>query len=282
MKTFFSILDKRPAKYIWRLMLLCVFVLSALVAVLGKFVAMEIFYSIPVLLASWYGSRKSGVLLSLTSSFLLVLVNVYQSQVVDLILVIYGLSCALGFSSLAILITNFRDVHREESIAADTDALTNILNTRGFYADLANELLRSIRYEHQFSLAYIDVDDFKNINDSLGHAEGDRLLIEVASCLKDSLRATDIVARLGGDEFACLFPEAGRNEAQKAFEKASEELKRRMKTHRWPVSFSVGLVTFEHMPTDMKEALRIADDLMYSVKNADKNSIAHQVWRGET
>lgn len=165
-----------------------------------------------------------------------------------------------------------------ESTAADTDKLTNILNSRGFYAELANELLRSVRYEHLFSLAYIDIDNFKSVNDSQGHAEGDKLLIEVAQCLKDSVRATDIVARLGGDEFACLFPETGQDASKAAFAKASEELQRRMSSYDWPVSFSVGLVTFETMPTDIKEAMKIADELMYSVKNADKNNISYRVW----
>lgn len=166
-------------------------------------------------------------------------------------------------------------------MAADTDKLTDILNSRGFYTELTNELLRSVRYRHPFSLAYIDVDNFKSINDSKGHAEGDKLLIEVAQCLKVSLRITDSVARLGGDEFACLFPETGQKASKSAFAKASKALDRRMKCYHWPVSFSVGLVTFERIPTDIKEAMRIADDLMYTVKNADKNNISYQVWHGK-
>ena len=167
-------------------------------AAFGKVIFLELFYFFPITLVSWYGSRKSGVLLSLVSSLLLLLIDAFQTGFYPIKIVAYGLPCAISLSALAVLVTNFRDVHRVESTAADTDKLTSIGNSRGFYAELANELLRSVRYEHIFSLAYIDIDNFKFINDSKGHAEGDKLLIEVANCLKDALRETDAIARLGG------------------------------------------------------------------------------------
>lgn len=179
------------------------------------------------------------------------------------------------------MITNFRNVHRVEVVAADTDNLTSILNSRGFYAELSNELLRSIRFKRIFSLAYIDIDNFKTINDSKGHSIGDKLLIEVAKCLKKALRATDTVARLGGDEFVCLLPETKPAAAKKVFTKVREILSKSMKSHLWPVSFSVGMVTFETPPDNIKEAISIADDLMYNVKNGHKNNIAYRVWQSK-
>jgi diguanylate cyclase (GGDEF)-like protein len=104
----------------------------------------------------------------------------------------------------------------------------------------------------------------------------------VADCLKVNLRKIDITARIGGDEFACLFPETGQTEAKIAFEKATDMLQRSMKKHGWPVTFSAGLVTFDTQPEDIEEALRIADELMYSVKNSKKNNIAYKVWKGKT
>ena len=184
-----------------------------------------------------------------------------------------------AYMLLAILIINFRDVHRIEAHAADTDNLTGIHNARSFYAELANELLRSKRYDHVFSLAYIDVDNFKNINDVLGHATGDRLLKEVADCLASSLRVTDIIARLGGDEYACLLPETGQEAAKSAFFKATALLNNRMKKNKWDVSFSIGVMTFENLPEDIKEAINLADKLMYSVKNISKDNVAYQVYQ---
>ncbi len=257
------------------------FSLAILTVLFGKDLFLEVFYIFPITIASWYGSSKAGVALALFSTLILLLIYAYQERIDAIALFYYGLSCAVSFSILAILITNFRNVHRVESIAADTDSLTNVYNSRGFYIELANELVRSSRYEHIFSLAYIDIDDFKAINDSHGHPVGDQLLIEVAACLKDSLRATDTIARLGGDEFACLLPETGQEEAKAAFKKASQQLEKRMTYCKWPVTFSVGLVTFEVMPDDIKEVIKIADDLMYSVKNSDKNNISYKIWQGK-
>jgi len=219
-KTFFNILDKRPAKHIWRLALFLVLVLSVLSAAFGKVIFLELFYFFPITLASWYGSSKSGVLLSLTSSLLFLLIDGFQTEFSPSKLVTYGLPCAISFSALAVLVTNFRDVHRVESIAADTNKLTSIWNSRGFYVELANELVRSARYDHIFSLAYVDIDNFKYVNDSQGHTEGDRQLIEVAKCLKESLRETVTVARLGGDEFACLLPETEQDESKSSLYKS--------------------------------------------------------------
>lgn len=284
MKTLLSGLDSRSYRYVWRLSLSLVLLLTVAVVMVGDVVIFDPFYALPVTLVSWYGARKSGVLLAVLSSVALVsakLVVGYEPISMQWYL-IEGLSYAIAYICLAILVTNFRSVHRVEAIAADTDNLTGIYNTRGFYAELANELVRSIRYNHVFSLAYLDIDNFKYVNDSLGHFEGDRLLVEVAKCLKSNLRKTDIAARIGGDEFACLFPETEQEEAKAAFAKTGELLRKRMKERGWPVSFSVGLVTFATLPNDIREALKVADELMYSVKNGEKNNIAYKVWRGST
>ena len=261
-----------------------VLLLTGLVVASGDVVIFEPFYAIPIVLASWYGTRKSGILLALFSFFLLVLAKLPTIHDVAgfQIYLLEGVAHVISYMLLAIIVTSFRNVHRIEVIAADTDSLTGIGNSRSFYSDLAHELERSLRYKHVFSLAYLDIDDFKYINDSRGHLEGDRLLVEVAGCLKVNLRKIDITARIGGDEFACLFPETGQTEAIIAFEKATDMLQSNMKEHGWPVTFSAGLVTFDIQPEDIEEALRIADELMYSVKNSKKNNIAYKVWKGKT
>jgi len=284
MKTIFNILDKRPFSLIWWLSILMILIIAGIDIASGNLIVSGPFFVLPILLASWYGSKRSGILLAIFSTAVWVisrtLINSYNFNLEP---IIYdGISHFVAYSLLAIMITNFRSVHRFEVVAADTDKLTNILNLRGFYAKLGNELLRSIRYKHIFSLAYIDIDNFKNINDSLGHSIGDKLLVDVAKCLKSTLRTTDTVARLGGDEFVCLLPETASEAARKAFSKVTEMLSKSMGSHKWAVSFSIGIVTFETPPDDIIEAIKIADDLMYNVKKGKKNNIAYRIWHSKT
>ncbi len=282
MKTVFSALDKRPDRFVWRMSFSAMLAIAGVAVTIGNITYLEPFFLLPIVVVSWYGSKKAGVLLAFFSTVTVVVSRQLINAVgLSMEPIIYdGVSHIVAYTILAILITNFRSVHRVEVVAADTDSLTNLLNPRGFYAELANELLRSIRYNRIFSLAYIDIDNFKSINDSLGHSVGDALLKDVANCLKSSLRATDTIARLGGDEYACLLPETEAEAAKKIFLKVRQVLTNSMQSHDWPVSFSAGMVTFEALPGDIKEAIAIADDLMYSVKKNKKDNTAYEIWHG--
>jgi len=288
-KTIFSIFEKRSPKTIWLLSFFMILVLTIVQSRVDSSIDIALFYIFPLLLSSWYGNKKGGLFLAFFSVINITIIEVAltehslnDSEPISFTfsyLIPYLIPYLIAYPLLVVLVTNFRSVHQVEITAADTDNLTGVHSARSFYAELANEILRSKRYSHVFSLAYIDVDNFKKINDSLGHAEGDKLLIEVAHVLRESLRATDVVARLGGDEYVCLLPETKQEEAMAAFVKASVLLKKRMKKHKWVVSFSIGVVSFEKMPDDIKEAIDIADRLMYSVKNNKKGNIAYQVYQ---
>ena len=126
---------------------------------------------------------------------------------------------AIAFGSVALLAAAQRDWLRRERAISRTDGLTGLLNGRGFYEAAAVELARSSRYRHPLTLAYVDLDDFKEINDRLGHARGDAVLVAVAHALRRACRSTDLVGRLGGDEFVVLFPETDRDAAEAALVK---------------------------------------------------------------
>jgi diguanylate cyclase (GGDEF)-like protein len=247
----------------------------------NNYVDLRLLFVIPVLLASWYGGRKTGAAIALLSAIALLTTN-YSLHFynVNTISAAYDLLVALlVYLFISIIVTNFRKVHSVEIVAADTDTLTGVSSSRKFYADLENEINRSRRYGHSFSLVYLDVDDFKNINDTLGHPIGDELLIRLSKSLQTSLRATDIIARIGGDEFVCLLPETERMAAKSALLKAEKALKGSMEKYGWDVSFSIGVITFEKPPNDALQAVKLVDDLMYKVKRGSKNDIAYQVWR---
>lgn len=284
MKTLLSILENRSENTMLALSIILIFFLVSLFVFFNNPTIFFPLFIIPVLLVSWYGGSKAGILLSVFSVCLILVINFYIiPKHIDTHLLIYSsislfISCILA----AVLVTNFQKVHKVEVIAAGTDNLTGAANTRAFHIELANEILRSVRYKHIFTLAYIDIDNFKYINDTYGHTIGDDLLIQVVKHLKSSLRQTDVIARIGGDEFACLFPETSLEEAKTAFSKASDLLRIEMQNKKWPVTFSVGIVTFETLPDDLKQAMKVADDLMYTVKNSDKNNVAYSIWQGIT
>ena len=126
------------------------------------------------------------------------------------------------------------------------------------------------------TLLYIDLDNFKQVNDAFGHETGDELLIEVAATIRTNVRSTDTVARLGGDEFALLLPETDQEAALVVTNKLREALLVSMQRREWPVTFSIGLVSFATPPESVEEMLKQADAVMYSVKLKGKNSIAAQ------
>ncbi|HEX5375006.1 MAG TPA: diguanylate cyclase, partial [Solirubrobacterales bacterium] len=126
---------------------------------------------------------------------------------------------ATAFASVALLGAAQRRWLEQERALSRTDNLTGLLNGRGFYEAAAVELDRSSRYRHPVTLAYFDLDDFKDVNDRLGHARGDAVLVAVAHGLRRASRSTDLVARLGGDEFVVLLPETDRDAAEAALGK---------------------------------------------------------------
>ena len=97
---------------------------------------------------------------------------------------------------------------------AELDSLTNLHNRRVFYEFLSREIARAHRYERYVSVIVFDLDDFKRINDRIGHLEGDAVLVEVAERVRSVVRATDIPCRVGGDEFAVILPESSRDDAE--------------------------------------------------------------------
>ena len=147
---------------------------------------------------------------------------------------------------------------------------------RAFYEIATIELDRSARYLHPLSLAYIDIDNSKQVNDTLGHSAGDKLLHSVAKTIKENIRSIDAVARLGGDEFAILMPETNNQIAITAMNKLRKYLLDIAQQNNWPVTFSIGVVTCAG-PCKLDELIREADNLMYTVKKGEKNRIEYKV-----
>ena len=139
------------------------------------------------------------------------------------------------------------------------------------------EIQRANRYNTPLTVVYLDLDNFKAVNDRFGHKAGDNLLCEVAETISKNIRSIDTVARLGGDEFVVLLPETKAKPAEFVSRKIQNELLEVMKTHDWPVTFSIGVATYNKTIGTVDEIMKEADTLMYAVKLNGKNMIKHQI-----
>ncbi|MDP8956568.1 MAG: GGDEF domain-containing protein [Actinomycetota bacterium] len=188
----------------------------------------------------------------------------------------WNASVRLGFFVIvAELLLSLRSHLQNEQLLARTDPLTGVANPRAFLEALDGELYRARRYGRPLSLAYVDLDDFKQVNDKLGHSGGDEMLRFVAEHVEATVRASDVVGRLGGDEFAILLPETDADAAHATAEKIRRLLHRAMDSAPIAVTLSMGVVTFDSPPTSADDAISMADRLMYDVKVSGKDDVGH-------
>ncbi|HVO55238.1 MAG TPA: PAS domain S-box protein [Solirubrobacterales bacterium] len=179
----------------------------------------------------------------------------------------------VGVFTISRDVTERKRFERELKHLAEYDTLSGLLNRRRFELELQRHLTHIARYGRTGALLLLDVDRFKAVNDTLGHARGDELIVAVARTLDEQLRGSDRAARLGGDEFAVLLPEAGREEAETVASKLVEAIREKalMPTGEPPraVSISVGVAAFagtDHLTPE--GPLAEADLAMYEAKAA--------------
>lgn len=261
-------------------MLLILIVLGVIDFVTGNALSFSVFYTGPIMLAAWYGGRLSGVIIALTAAAIWLLVELTAGPEYSHILYpLWNTFVRLAFYVIILqLMLSLRDKLSLEENLADTDPLTGLVNRRFFQEQLEREFIRLKRYLEPFTLATIDLDNFKAVNDSLGHHVGDELLCRVAGELESHIRDSDIAARLGGDEFALLFPLLTQEDAVPVVEKLQQRLLQAMMDKHWPVTFSIGVVTFHKPMATIRDTLKKVDDLMYEVKKTGKNNIRSISW----
>lgn len=166
---------------------------------------------------------------------------------------------------------------RERQLAR-TDSLTGLYARRAFEERLRHDLALGKRRRSAISLAYLDLDDFKAVNDTHGHAEGDQALQTVGRILRTAVREADTAARLGGDEFAVLLPDTDRLGAEQLMTKLEHDLGKALEA--WQITCSIGVTTFVEPAVSATAAVAAADMLMYEVKRQGKNAVAYRVIEG--
>jgi predicted signal transduction protein with EAL and GGDEF domain len=219
-------LTRRSAVFFIVLGLTLVLVLGFLDYLTGPEISFSIFYLIPISLVAWFSKRRIGILISFVSAVSwftadLVTGHTYSHPVIPY----WNATARLDFFLvLTYSLASLKDALERERELARTDYLTGIANSRSFYESANAELNRIHRYKHPFTFAYLDLDNFKTVNDRFGHGIGDVLLRFVAETIKNSIRITDKISRLAGDEFAILLPETGFDAAQIVISKVQENL----------------------------------------------------------
>ncbi|RZQ57111.1 sensor domain-containing diguanylate cyclase [Pseudidiomarina tainanensis] len=178
-------------------------------------------------------------------------------------------------TSLKVTEDKIRRELEHERILAQTDHLTGVANRRAFVAALDDEIHDLRDHGLEFAVCFIDLDDFKKINDTHGHEMGDQVLQQIAHVIESTCRANDLVARIGGDEFATIHVGATLQDAMTALERIRERLVHEFAEHDWPVTLSMGICHCNDPQQHFEVAtiLRAADKAMYEAKKQGKNQI---------
>ena len=248
----------------------------------GPRITLSLFYLIPVAAASWFGGAAIAVVTSTFAAVVWLFAELASSRL-DSEIFVYAWNCGTRFLFLllvALLLARLRVMLEREREMSRADPLTGLMNVRAFREALVVELLRLQRHGQPFSLAFIDVDDFKQVNDSRGHGVGNELLKALAGVLRDSSRGTDVAARYGGDEFVVLYPLVDLAAARAIIDGLSSRTKAAMEQGDWPASLSIGIVTCERdddVPS-VDALLAYADRLMYDAKARGKGSARFATW----
>jgi diguanylate cyclase (GGDEF)-like protein len=169
------------------------------------------------------------------------------------------------------------ELGRELAEQARTDYLTGTLNRRAMEEAAVREVERSIRYRHPLCMIVVDIDNFKRLNDSLGHAAGDRVLQAFAHHVKAMLRRPDLLARMGGDEFTILLPDTPGEISKtvaKRIKRTIEDLEVPFATGPIKFSISAGVAELDPAQGSWEDMMRRADQAMYEIKQHGRNSVA--------
>lgn len=239
---------------------------------LASSVRVDMLTIIPVLLAGLWRGALTGFLVSMQVSFLVVLIGPWLGISTGLSIDIQ-LLIAIN-AAVALLGGAAHDDRQHEWRRASYDALTGLVNYSYFIDQLERELQRWTRSRLPMVLLYVDLDGFKTINDTYGHAAGDRVLKEAAQRMRRCTRQTDIVARMGGDEFAILLIDAGSAKnvervAASIIESLAEPIV--LDGRSMQVSASVGIAMGPHDGLSPLALVHMADQAMYRAKMGGKN-----------
>lgn len=257
-----------------------VFILGFIDYFTGTEFSLSFFYLIPVTAMAWADSKNSGLIFSVLCACVWLATNLLAGQMFSTVIVgAWNTLIRFGFFAVvAILLSELRKALEEERLLANTDPLTGALNRRSFNEITEKKMIVAEVNRRSYTMVYIDVDNFKMVNDKLGHAVGDLVLKSVVDTIQAQIRNSDLLARLGGDEFAILLTDIDQEQAKPIAERLQSSLLKSMNYNEWEITFSIGVLTVLSMPESADKLVSMADALMYEAKGKGKNAVQYSVY----
>jgi diguanylate cyclase (GGDEF)-like protein len=257
------------------------FLFVAIVGIIDFFLDPEttfsIFYLLPITIAVFLSGRVLGIITSLLSIFFWLAGDFLSGwEFLSLQALSWNVLVLLGFYLLhTFIISWLLKTIKDIRVLSLRDPLTGAANWR-YFREYADRMIKnSLRNKSPLTLVYVDLDNFKRLNDISGHAAGDEALRTVAGVIRRRIRPGDILARLGGDEFGLLLVDSSYGEAGEALSRIVEAVNLEIEQRDLAISLSVGAMTYRVPLSSLDAMITEVDELMYKVKQSGKNDINH-------
>lgn len=247
---------------------------------LGKDLNLFVLFLIPSIFAVWYIGLRCGFFFAVLSVLIAFVSDLtLRTNVAVWVLAVNGL---IRLAAFGIIVIGLHTIKKQNALLKQTtlvDPLSGIGNKRAAFADGVDKIDGMRQNNIPLTILFIDLDNFKSVNDIYGHDAGDKLIISVGNILKKHIRDSDTIARIGGDEFIAILYGADEKGAFIVAEKIRSTLEANFKQQNYNVTASIGAATFLSPPSSFEYALKKADSLMYEAKNSSKNTIISKTFQ---
>lgn len=270
--------DQRRTASSFSVLVWCVFgILAVGILDYATGLALRVFplYFLPLAYGAWWLTRALSLTLVALVTLTWLMANVFAEPeaLPPSTWAFNTLAQLAAFATPAVLISELRRRLHDERFRSLHDPLTGLFNSRAFREHSLKLLPFARRQNLSVTAAYLDLDNFKAVNDQHGHEAGDFALVAVAGTLARHGRASDLIARMGGDEFVLLLFGAAPDEARAALERLRQQIGLVMRANHWPVTASIGAIHFKDAPEPDRDLMVEADALMYRAKRAGKDRV---------
>ena len=239
-------------------------------------VRLGVLYLFPVFMMSLHNGRTRESLLLMALAIVCQTTSLLSFNIPITAKIIESIIKPMSIVLVFLLSIELREMHLMIMDIATKDGLTGLLSRKSFEFMLDQEMTRQKRYGGVFSLAFLDLDDFKKLNDTKGHPIGDEALVLLARILRDYTRKTDYTARMGGDEFALLMLHTNKVDCGTICHNLSKMIQSQMTSAGFNITASIGYASFEQAPDSLVDALTKIDKIMYAAKTNGKGCVAKE------